>query len=469
VASIDRTAYPRFKRSISVRELREAYSPSLDELEWARQMTDSDEALLSLTMCLKCCQRLGYFARFDEVPASIVGHLRQELGLHESVNPATVPDKTVRNHRGLVRHRLGLVSDQAAARKIAAEAIRTAAETKDNPADLINIALEELVKSNCELPGYTTLDRMAGQIRAEVNTRMHELVHGRMTGDERRRILALLRVDPLSRRSGHDQLKDVAPKATVSRLRRHLDHLAWLDGIGSATATWLKDIPAAKTGHFAGEAGALDASEMGDFAVVKRIVLEVCLLHRARVHARDDLVTMLCKRMNTLHNKAGELLEEIRAGQRERNERMLAVFGEVLKAARAIDVDGQSAARPWSPVRRRYGASSRSITCDRSSMPAVSRSMRASTLASSAACSSVKNSAPSTASSSRLILRRAAARASWASTLGLRSPAIRWSMMSRPVTPCRSVITLEILIAADSSSFSARCFSRVRSSVRSRR
>ena len=60
-------------------------------------------------------------------------------------------------------------------------------------------------------------------------------------------------------------------------------------------------------------------------------------------------------------------------------------------------------------------------------------------------------------------------RASWASTLGWRSPAIRWSMMSRPVTPCRSVSTAEILSAADSSSFSARCFSRVRSSVRSRR
>jgi hypothetical protein len=93
---------------------------------------------------------------------------------------------------------------------------------------------------------------------------------------------------------------------------------------------------------------------MGDFAVVRRIVLEVCLLHRARVQARDDLVAMLRMRMNTLHNKAGELLEEIRAGQRERSERMLAVFGEVLQAARAIDVDGQSAARPWPPVRRRY-------------------------------------------------------------------------------------------------------------------
>ena len=51
-----------------------------------------------------------------------------------------------------------------------------------------------------------------------------------------------------------------------------------------------------------------------------------------------------------------------------------------------------------------------------------------------AACSSVKNSAPSRAASSSAILRRARARASWARTLGLRSPAIRWSMMSRPVT-----------------------------------
>ena len=41
--------------------------------------------------------------------------------------------------------------------------------------------------------------------------------------------------------------------------------------------------------------------------------------------------------------------------------------------------------------------------------------------------------------------------------------------MSRPVTPCRSVSTLGILVAADSGSFSARCLSRVGSAVRSRR
>ena len=46
-----------------------------------------------------------------------------------------------------------------------------------------------------------------------------------------------------------------------------------------------------------------------------------------------------------------------------------------------------------------YGASSRSITAVRSPMPAASRPVRASTLAGSAACPAVQNSAPPTASS----------------------------------------------------------------------
>ena len=46
-------------------------------------------------------------------------------------------------------------------RQIAEQAIRKAVQAKDNPADLINVALEELVRARCELPGYTTLDAMA--------------------------------------------------------------------------------------------------------------------------------------------------------------------------------------------------------------------------------------------------------------------------------------------------------------------
>ncbi|MEV6032846.1 hypothetical protein AB0L65_16940 [Nonomuraea sp. NPDC052116] len=88
-------------------------------------------------------------------------------------------------------------------------------------------------------------------------------------------------------------------------------------------------MPTSKISHFAAEARALDAAEMGDYGEVKRIVPEACLLHQARVRARDYLVTMLCKRMNTMHNKARELLETIRGEQRQRNERMPAVLGDI--------------------------------------------------------------------------------------------------------------------------------------------
>ena len=94
MASIDRTAYPRLKRKVSGRELREAFTPTLDEMEWARGLTDSDASLLSLVVWLKCCQRLGFFPRMADIPDAVIRHVRDELGPHESVSIERVPDRT---------------------------------------------------------------------------------------------------------------------------------------------------------------------------------------------------------------------------------------------------------------------------------------------------------------------------------------------------------------------------------------
>ena len=94
--------------------------------------------------------------------------------------------------------------------------------------------------------------------------------------------------------------------------------------------------------------------------------------------------------------------------------------------------------------------------------------MFASIMFSTKACCSVKN-VQSSASSSWVILPRIRGRAFCASTLGSRSPAMIDSSMSRPDTPWMSVITLDSLTWASSSSFSTRCFSPVRTRVRCRR
>ncbi|MEO3795844.1 Tn3 family transposase [Nonomuraea sp. B10E15] len=57
MTSVERTAYRLFPRLMMTRELYLFYSPSQEELAWAREKTDTDEPLLALTLALKCFQR----------------------------------------------------------------------------------------------------------------------------------------------------------------------------------------------------------------------------------------------------------------------------------------------------------------------------------------------------------------------------------------------------------------------------
>lgn len=85
MASIDRTAYPRFTRAVSARELAEVFTPSAGEVEWARGKTQDDQHLLALLVWLKAYQRLGYFPKLADVPAVVAEHIRSAVGLPEGV------------------------------------------------------------------------------------------------------------------------------------------------------------------------------------------------------------------------------------------------------------------------------------------------------------------------------------------------------------------------------------------------
>ena len=54
MASIDRTAYPRFRRVVSVRELAEAFTPVAGEVEWAQGRSQGESNFLALVVLLKC-------------------------------------------------------------------------------------------------------------------------------------------------------------------------------------------------------------------------------------------------------------------------------------------------------------------------------------------------------------------------------------------------------------------------------
>jgi len=83
MASIERTAYPQFKRNPVVRELVAAYTPTDPELAFVAQNTRQPAHRLTLAILLKTFQRLGYFPALDEVPPAVVRHIRGALKLRK--------------------------------------------------------------------------------------------------------------------------------------------------------------------------------------------------------------------------------------------------------------------------------------------------------------------------------------------------------------------------------------------------
>jgi hypothetical protein len=333
VTAIDRTAYPRFKRVLPARELAEAFTPTVAEVAWAREKTQSDQHLLALVVWLKSYQRLGHFPKLDEVPAAVVEHVRGLLDLSGEVTAEHDADRTAKWHRGLVRSFMGVKYDSGKARAIAEEAIRRAVTTKDNPADLINVALKELVRARRELPGFSTLDRMVAAIRTETNTALYAMVAARIDLAAKARLTRLLWLDPTSGRSEFDRLKTPAKAATLGKFKLRLAHLQALDELG-ATEQWLDGIPATKIAHFAGEARVTDVGDMRDNGDAKRLTLLASLIHECRTSARDEVATMFCKRMAVIHKKGKERLQELHEQHRAESERLLDVFGDVLAGAR---------------------------------------------------------------------------------------------------------------------------------------
>lgn len=337
MASIERTAYPRFKKVVSERELHDVFTPTLDETEWATEVARFDGHLVMLVVLLKSFQRLGYFPRIADIPSAVTDHVTQQLDVDAFATAGI--SRTLVRYRQLIRERVGVDHDPMTARAVAESAIRNAAQTKDDPADLINVALEELVRSRLELPGYTTLDRMAARVRGEVNNELFASIIDRLDVPDQSLLLGLLGVDPVARRSRFDDMKRPARKPSLSRLKEHTRQLQLIDALGD-TERWLDGVSPTKVAHFAAEARVLDAADMRKINELKRLALLVCLVHQSRVRGRDDLAEMLCRRMATIHKRGRDELAKIRERQRVETERLWAVFGRVLAAAHEATTSG---------------------------------------------------------------------------------------------------------------------------------
>ncbi|HRY19836.1 MAG TPA: DUF4158 domain-containing protein [Candidatus Competibacteraceae bacterium] len=329
------TAYPRLKTHFSTRDLALFYTPSADEQTFVQQSARGEVARLGLLILLKTFQRLGYFVSLSQVPIGLVEYLATFTltAVPLTLGAAYDGSGTRRRHVRLIRQRLEVQPYGPEARQAMLQAMREAARTKEDLADLINVAIEELIRQRFELPVFDTLLRGARHVRSLVYRQFYRQVETRLSREEQARLDTLFVPEPESRFTPWNTLKQEPGNPTLMHLKFWLDRQAWLSGYPLGPQV-LAGLPAMKIRHFAHEAKTLDAARMRDMEPGKRWTLAAALLSVQAARILDDLAEMLIKRISALHHKGKEALADYQVRQRQRTDDLVRMLRDLVTAYR---------------------------------------------------------------------------------------------------------------------------------------
>ena len=207
--------------------------------------------------------------------------------------------------------------------------MREAAQTKDDLADLINVAIEELIRNRFELPGFTTLFKEAQRGRAEVNRGLYRRVALALGEEGRAQLDRILTADDTTGRSSWDAIRDDAGRPTLTHLKHLVDRLHWLKAL-NVGATAFEAIAHVKVQHFAAEAKSLDAARMLETQPQKRHTLAAALIRAQVARTLDDLGETLIKRMTKIHHNGEEALADYRKRQQGRTDELIAILHDLV-------------------------------------------------------------------------------------------------------------------------------------------
>ena len=336
MASIDRTAYPRFSHPLSDQELDARYGPTDEETALTLEKSLGAGARLTFLVMLKTRQQLGYFPLLDEVPKQIVGFLRDALDFpaFTALLDARVKTKTLFRYRDLIRAYLGSRAFSDGGQQLIESVIRSAALTMSDPADLINLAIETLTRSNVELPAFSALDRIVGHLRQEVHAALYHSITAALTHELAAVLDMLLEVPPGANVSPFARFKESPGPATLHHIRQWADRLAELDVIIDPKP-FLEGVAHTKIRQFAAEASRMQIGDLREVAQPgKRHTLLLCFLFQAQAGTRDELVEMFLRRIRKNRHAAKDKLRSLQEQHQSIEESLIGILGQVLDQAK---------------------------------------------------------------------------------------------------------------------------------------
>ncbi|MCP5100968.1 MAG: DUF4158 domain-containing protein, partial [Chloroflexi bacterium] len=165
--------------------------------------------------------------------------------------------------------------------------IRQATYTMSDPADLINVAIEQLVLHRFELPAFRTLDDLVSRVRLQTHFTLYQQATERLSPEESVILDSLLERPSKVMRYPVTRLKALPAKASLKHIRAWEEHLAWLESLLDPNPHLTKLIHT-KIEQFATQGYQMEVSDLHDIqSPLHRRTLLLCLLQQMQVRTRD--------------------------------------------------------------------------------------------------------------------------------------------------------------------------------------
>lgn len=349
---IQDTAYPYLKQGVTIRDLREVYTPTQEEYALANRVAKGNSAKLGFLILLKTFQRLGYFPTMADIPRKIIRCITKSLSV--DVDAAALSSYeasgTQRRHIAIIRETLDVKEFSLTAKKQLNIVLKDAALVREDLVDLINVGIEELIRQRFELPAFDTLVRAARRVRAEVNHEIYQEVQNTLSESALQKLNSLITVEENTTFSLWNRLKIDPGPASIKRLKEWIDQLLWLNQYDVAKAG-LADIPVAKLQQFAAEAKSLNAADMKKRSLTKQYTLSAALVRVTVARTLDDLGDMFIKRIRRIHRQGKVALNKYLQKNQTQTEELVTLLHDLVLAMKG----GQSADQTLQAMKTRVG------------------------------------------------------------------------------------------------------------------
>ncbi len=272
-ATNERIAYPTLSKRPSASELSRLFTAENHEIEWAISVTTSIRTRVGILCLLKVYQTLGRFIPPQDIPTSIVSHISRQLHVELSATDSfTYALRTLRRHQDLIRQFLGVNKWDDGAQQLVVKTMTTLASTCSNPADLVNGAIDAILRQRFELPALSTLRRMAGHFLQQNSDYLFEKVSLQLSPAEAHQLDQLLDVAEGANESLFTATCRSPGRPTRKNLRTLIDRVHRFDDIPDPKPL-LTSVPENKIAQWADEVKRLNAAELKAYRPCRRRTL----------------------------------------------------------------------------------------------------------------------------------------------------------------------------------------------------